>query len=284
MFLKSPGEKVDVFLVQYGSVQKKLDGEKHDQALSSSLSKARKRGVIPASPISHKRARHLMEASQDDTPLPYHPNDPDSPASATQDKSSAADNTDAPSYYGSWEKYTSFPVPDTSTSSPARSTARRFPLSGREQRDEHNGDTDGTSHTTEADVCDGFGSPPRNNRAGRRAVHATTSPRFQRELEPSSSSSVVSRSDHSQSNSNSVPSSPAEGRDERVAVSSEKEGHHAAPSPRVINSPSRCDSSGGGSFDFMDPSFDNALLDAGAFFGAALSPNPDEFLNFHSTD
>ena len=72
-------------------------------------------------------------------------------------------------------------------------------------------------------------------------------------------------------------------RDEERPLSGMKES--ALNSPRMLNSP-RCgsiNSSGGGSFDFMDQNFDDALLNAGAFFGAPLSPN-NEFLNFHTTD
>ena len=68
--------------------------------------------------------------------------------------------------------------------------------------------------------------------------------------------------------------------------------------PRTLNSP-RYDWSGGGLFDFMDPSFDDALLNTGAqnsssdhallnaggFFGAELSAgNTEDFLTFHGTD
>ena len=74
-------------------------------------------------------------------------------------------------------------------------------------------------------------------------------------------------------------------RDEERPLSGMKESNSALNSPRMLNSP-RCgsiNSSGGGSFDFMDQNFDDALLNAGAFFGAPLSPN-NEFLNFHTTD
>ena len=74
-------------------------------------------------------------------------------------------------------------------------------------------------------------------------------------------------------------------RDEERPLSGMKESSSALNSPRMLNSP-RCgsiNSSGGGSFDFMDQNFDDALLNAGAFFGAPLSPN-NEFLNFHTTD
>jgi len=306
MFLKSPNEEsVDVFLVQYGSVQKKRrleeeESSSHQQKSTTSRKKA-KRTAEPEKPVSNKNASAEVvvldtpprRAKSDpgphnDSPLPYHPSgtSPPSLPSEAQDKASGGDSN--PSYYGSWEKYTSFPVPEPRKSSPSSATSRS---SSREQRDEHNGDTsassDGTaSHGTEAESC-GFGSPPRS-------TSRTTSPRFRRELEPSSSSSVVTHSDHSQSNNE--PSSPfsplhrehGEMRDEEVPLSSLKGDPLGSPrifnSPRALTSP-RCDSSGGGSFDFMDQNFDDALLNAGPFFGASLCPgNTEDFLNFHATD
>lgn len=255
MFLKSPGEKVDVFLVQYGSVQKQLEDGKGETstAIVPSPTKAKSGGkraadAKPASGGSAKRARK----DSTDSPLPYRPV-PDSPASATRDKN-ATDNPPSP-YFSSWEKYTSFPVPET----PAQKHSR-------ESRDEHNGDT--ASSGTEAELS-GFGSPPRST--GLR----TASPRLRRELEPSSSGSVVTHSDHS------AVSSP-----EREGIKGKGE---PLKSPRILASPKmgtglhspRCDSSGG-SFDFMDQNLDDALL--GAFGeGTPLSPNT-EFLDFHSTD
>ena len=55
-------------------------------------------------------------------------------------------------------------------------------------------------------------------------------------------------------------------------------------SPSFLHSPQNSDSSGGGSFDFMDRHFDEELINGGAFFGAPLSPNNDNFLNFPSND
>ena len=262
MFLKSPGEKVDVFLVQYGSVQK--DDQPEKQAATMPNKSARKHSVTkPEEAISNKRARteaSVLRASPLDhpnMPPPYHQSAaaPESPASAIQGNAIS----DPASYYGSWEKCASFnaaPVPSESSSKPCR-----------ESRDERNEDT--ASDGTEAE-CEGFGSPPRNNHLLR---NSTTSPRFRRELEPSSSSSVVTHSDHSHDN----PPTPGreEVRDEHQPLVSTKQEHLSSP---------RCDSSGGGSFDFMDHNFDDALLNAGTFFGAPLSPNTDEFLDFHATD
>jgi len=297
MFLKSPNEEnVDVFLVQYGSVQKKkMEGETEDQALISARRKGKRpHAAQPESTVSNKRIRHdSQEASpndnQDDMPLPYYPSDPYSPANAASSATQENASANNASYYASWEKY----IPETSKSSPTNSNSSR--LSSREQRDEHNGDTsasncsDGTaSHGTEAD-CDGFGSPPRNHLP-------SASPRFQRELEPSSSSSVVSHSDHSHSAAHpNSPLSPLAGDEE------EMRDEHQVPLVSMKGTAlggGGSDSSGGGSFDFMDPSFDDALLNAGAqnpsfddallnaggFFGAELSSgNTEDFLNFHAT-
>lgn len=284
MFLKSPNqEKVDVFLVQYGSVQDKDTDKKEGDAEEVPESQ-----LVKSSPKSKKSgARKNNKRSRKDV---------DSAAlSATQEK-----NED--SYYGSWEKYTkSEAVPEQSKSSSAASRTRkptsgrsreRLPMS-REQRDEHNGDTTSATSsqgTQEFDFTEvGFGSPPRNTRAKRRKAASSPSS-YRRELEPSSSSSVVTHSDHSHQSPNhhfkSSPPSPlsppthkdGDSRDEEVILKG------APNSPRMLNSPPSENSSGGGSFDFMDQSFDDALLNEGAF-GFPLSPgNPDEFLNFQATD
>ena len=303
MFLKSPGnEKIDVFLVQYGSCLQK-DGEKVDcEKVASSSGSSTPEEKIPAkrkmsdkrqgadleSAVSNKRAcaqsaETLEDDAEDDTPLPYQPTaevtprhdkGSASPALATPDKASSSDPSGS-SYYGSWENYTSFPGAESETAT-------------REQRDEHNGDT--ASSSTE-----GFGSPPRNlcTRSS-----ANASPRFRgREIEPSSSSSVVTHSDQSQANSSSSPTtSPnrdAEIRDETsrnevLHLTGSAKGHVKSPrilnSPRFLNSPQGSDSSGGGSFDFMDQHFDDDLLNAGAFFGVPMSPNNEEFLNLPAND
>jgi len=406
MFLKSPGDKVDVFLVQYGSVRKRIaeeersEGRKRKMAIES----GEERQSVPASPrkglkysphkrriasldaeaaaqaqqkkeggsaskpdvpVSSKRLRitdheglslprlkdDREDAMEDDSmPLSYHPSDdndgepsslgpviPPSPASTTRDRTNSNGDAASPSgangagsYYSSWEKYTAFPVPEPRT--PSGVSVMTTTQRSRESRDEHNGDT--ASSGTEADVacCTGFGSPPRN--ASTRNSATSSLPRYRgRELEPSSSSSVVTHSDthshHSHSGSSLPPCSPGErdlrGCEMRDSASSadghameddEMEGDRLEPlkggsaprssggsprilmSPRMLSSPRtmmsssprnsmlsspRCDSSQG-SFDFMDQNFDDALMNAGAFFGTPLSPaNADEFLNFHTT-
>lgn len=279
MFLKSPGnEKVDVYLVQYGSCLQNNESKGIDKLFSSSGQKmsakrksSKKRKV--ESSFSNKRVcldsfQELEE--EDDTPLPYQPTaelesrfcyGSSSQALFSPDK--ADSNPSVLSYFGSWEKYTSFT---------------------REQRDEHNGDT--ASSSTE-----GFGSPPRNMYTS----NPTASPRVRsRELE-SSSSSVVTHSDQSQSNSASSLSSPKRNheihssRDNKHLPSSSSANKVNLKSPRLLNSPqflnlphSGSDSSGGESFDFMDHHFDEEeLINAGAFFdGVPLSPtNNEEFLS-----
>ena len=119
MFLKSPGERVDVFLVQYGSVQKDVDADEASSGVSMDRKKfgARKRGV-PATPVSApgvKRARRdgRHEAGQDDTPLLH---DQSSSDSATPDRAGAVASDAIPSYYVQWEKYASFPDASASPS------------------------------------------------------------------------------------------------------------------------------------------------------------------------
>lgn len=276
MFLKSPGkEKIDVYLVQYGSCFQNnesksgmdklisLSGEK----ISAKRKSSNKRKV--ESSFSNKR---VCLEEEDDTPLPYQPtaelescfrHGSSSQASFLPDKADSS-NPSVMSYFGSWEKYTSFTIT-------------------REQRDEHNGDT--ASSSTE-----GFGSPPRNMYTR----NPTASPRVRsRELE-SSSSSVVTHSDQSQSNSASSLSSPKHNheiqssRDNKHLPSSSSANNVNLKSPRLLNSPrfpnlphSGSDSSGGISFDFMDHQFDEEeLINAGVFFdGVPLSPtNNEEFL------
>jgi len=330
MFLKSPAlknkngeqqEQVDVFLVQYVSVQKKKNAASSSEKIQSpekfaspsgvpgrtkkssprkkSASSSKKRPAKSESSVSNKRARPEQLQEDDNTmPLSYHhptplsDHVPSSPASETQDRSSNDTIIPSPnngaSYYGSWEKYTSFPEPKTPSTTSGNANRR-----SREQRDEHNGDTGSSVGTngSSMEVC-GFGSPPRHAFTRNSPVTASASPRFQgRVLEPSSSSSVVTHSDHSHQS----PMSPIEEedmRDEHVPLKDNGTLHNNAPrilnSPRILSSP-RCDSSasGGGSFDFMDQNFDDALMmNTGAFFGAPLSPttNVDEFLNFHDTD
>lgn len=283
MFLKSPGnEKIDIFLVQYGSCLEINDINRGGDKLVSSSEEKRKSSNkrIVESAISNKRARldsvHELE-EQNDTPLPYQHTTKlrspfhhglASPVALAPDKANSGDQTGL-SYYGSWEKCTSF----TTT---------------REQRDEHNGDT--ASSSTE-----GFGSPPRNMCTRNSAA----SPLFRsRELEPSSSSSVITHSDQSQSNSSSLSSLKCDQDnrthrdDDHPWCSSPNNGHVKSPrllsSPRFLHSPRPgSDSSGGGSFDFMDHHFDDdELINAGAFFdGVPLSPtNKDEFLSFTTND
>lgn len=252
MFLKSPGnEKIDVYLVQYGSCLQNNESKSGiDKLISSSgqkMSAKRKSSKKRKFESFFSNKRVCLDSFQeleeeDDTPLPYQP-------TAELDKADSS-NPSVLSYFGSWEKYTSFTIT-------------------REQRDEHGGDT--ASSSTE-----GFGSPPRNMYTR----NPTASPCVRsRELE-SSSSSVVTHSDQSQSNSASSLSSPMHNheiqssRDNKHLPSSSSANNVNLMSPRLLNSPqflnlphSGSDSSGGESFDFMDHHFDEEeLINAGAFF------------------
>ncbi|KAL3763933.1 hypothetical protein ACHAW5_008371 [Stephanodiscus triporus] len=302
MFLKSPGdEKIDVFLVQYGSCVQKKGEEIYSEKVAYPSGASAPEKKIPAEKnssdkrqatdleiaVSNKRAclqsvAKLNDVAEDDTPLPYRPTaelttpvrkGSESPALATPDNANSSDPTGSP-YYSSWEKYTCFTPLDSKTATP-------------EQRDEHNEDTASGSNK-------GFGSPPRNV-CFRNSANA--SPRFRgREIEPSSSSSVVTHSDQSQNNSSSSTTSPNHevefrddtSRDEEHPLNDSANAHLKSPrilnSPSFLNSPPRSDSSGGGSFDFMDRHFDEELINGGAFFEAPLSPNNDNFLNFPSND
>jgi len=283
MFLKSPdNEKIDVFLVQYGSCVQKdktsktttkaieaqpVDVEMVDSKNSTKTKKKKKpptannkkRQAKPECTVSNKRARTTSE---------------DAAGSSVPDISST-------SCYGSWEKLTAFPVPEPRSPIGGGKSGGMTTRSSRtrEQRDEHNGDT--ASSGTEAE-CVGFGSPPRNPTS-----FADDSPgRFRRELEPSSSSSIVTHSDRSQSSS-SLPPSPGrdEIRDEEIPLSKGGYSPRIFSSPRLLSSPRGENSTGSGSFDFMDQNFDDALINmqAGTFFGSPMSPSTD-FLNFNVGD
>lgn len=283
MFLKSPGiEKIDVYLVHYGSCLQNNESKSGIENLISSsgekMAAKRKSSNIRKVESSFSNKRVCLDSFQeleeeDDTPLPYQPtaelesrflHGSSSQASFSPDKANSS-NPSVLSYFGSWEKYTSFTIT-------------------RKQRDEHYGDTASSSST------EGFGSPPRNMCTR----NPTASPSVRsRELE-SSSSSVVTHSDQSQSNSASSLSSPKQNheiqssRDNTHLPSSSSANNVNLKSPRLLNSPrflnlphSGSDSSGGASFDFMDHHFDEEeLINAGAFFdGVPLSPtNKEEYV------
>jgi hypothetical protein len=295
MFLKSPGnEKIDVFLVQYGSCPQKEGGKIDCENVTSLCGAHDTEDKIPAkrktsdichaanleSAISNKRAR-LDDDTEDDTPLPYQStpkltpclrNGSASPVSATPDKAKSGDLLSL-SFYGRWENYKSVSGEESKKVT-------------REQRDELNGDIATIS-------TEGFGSPPRSS-CTRNSGNA--SPRLRgREIEPSSSSSVVTHSDQSRANSSSSLTSPnreveirdGTSKDEELRMTGSMKGRLKSTrnlnSP-LINTPQGSDSSGGGSFDFMDQNFDDDLINAGAFFGVPLSPNNHEFLDFPAND
>ena len=310
MFLKSPGsEKIDVLLVQYGATLQSEGGmiecekvvsasdatapiKKANVPASKKITKKRKAASKPEKRGANKRRttkdapdHHPKKITNDDMPLPYKPTfehlTPKCPApTAPLSTAPGRANNDDPSsssYFGSWDKYTSFPVSEPECGNKSGSTR-----STRDQRDESNGDND--SSTTDAESM-GFGSPPRNHPTRESALS-----RFRRELEPSSSSSVVTHSDNS--NSNSLPTSPE--REDEMRDDSGRNANHHTPSdsksilksPRtLLNHSPGLNSSEGGLFDFMDQHFDDDLENAGAFFGVPMSPtNNDEFLTFPSHD
>mmetsp|Transcript_17845 Transcript_17845/g.26875 ORF Transcript_17845/g.26875 Transcript_17845/m.26875 type:complete len:667 (-) Transcript_17845:75-2075(-) len=225
MYFKSPGEKVDVFLIQYGEDKNtsKCNGEKsHEFSKPSS-----KRTNPSAGGPERKRQR------REDSEWPAAPGEirqyldcAASPSKMNQATSSSA------SYYSSWEKHASLP-----------SSAQKLPRSP-EQRDERSEENEASDY--------GFGSPPRN-----RSV--TGSPRLHREIEATSSHSVVSTST----------------------------GHPSPPRGTILgDSPvkmTKCDSPTG-SFDLMDDHFDDALMNPDRFFSHPFSPQNDDFLDFQPTD
>ena len=134
------------------------------------------------------------------------------------------------SYYSSWEKHTSL------------LSSEHGPSEHPEQRDERSEDNEASDY--------GFGLPPRSS---------TGSPRPHREIEATSSNSVVTNS--------TGHSSPP-----RVAMLGESAVKTA-----------KCESVSG-SFDLMDDHFDDALMNPDKFFSHPFSPQNDDFLNFQPTD
>jgi hypothetical protein len=231
MYFKSPGGKVDVFLIQYGDDKNKskLNGEEpHEYSEPSS-----KRSC--PSPESPDRKRQRRDGSE----WPSAPRDNDRylDSGLPPSKMNQATSSNA-SYYSSWEKHASLP-----------STAQKLPRSP-EQRDEK------SEENASDEACDfGFGSPPRNR-------NATGSPRLHREIEATSSNSVVTTS----TGNSSAKSSPS-----RVAI--------LGDSPMKM---AKCDSPS--SFDILDDHFDDALMNPDKFFSHPLSPRDDDFLDFQPTD
>mmetsp|Transcript_13131 Transcript_13131/g.21529 ORF Transcript_13131/g.21529 Transcript_13131/m.21529 type:complete len:643 (-) Transcript_13131:53-1981(-) len=211
MYFKSPDEKIDVFLIQYGDVKNtsKCNGEKsHDFGNTSS------KRMSPSTGTSDRKRQRREDSEWPAAPgnnLDYRP---------SQSKMSQATSCNA-SYYSSWEKHASQNLP-------------RNP----EQRDERSEENEAGDY--------GFGSPPRNR-------SSTGSPRLHREIEATSSNSVVTTST----------------------------GHPSPPRATVLGDTTKgakCDSPPG-SFDLMDDNFDDALMNPDKFFS-----HPDDFLDFQPTD
>lgn len=233
MYFKSPGGKVDVFLIQYGD-DKNKSKSKFNNDESQEFSEPSSKRSSP-SPESTDRKRQRREGSE----WPAAPRDNDyyldSGLSPNKMNQATSSNT---SYYSSWEKHAFIP-----------SAAHKLPRSP-EQRDEK------SEETASDEACEfGFGSPPRNR-------NATGSPRLHRQIEASSSNSVVTASTGN-SSANPSPS--------RVAS--------LGDNPMKIT---KCDSSS--SFDLMDDHFDDALMNPDRFFSHPLSPQNDDFLDFQPTD
>ena len=229
MYFKSPGEKVDVFLIQYGDDKNKSksNGEKSHEFSESSSKRS------SPSPETLDRKRQRREGFEWPA-APYVSDQYLDCGPSQQSKINQASSSHA-SYYSSWEKHASLP-----------SAALKLPRSP-EQRDEK----------SEEAGDFGFGSPPRN-RSG------TGSPRLHREIEATSSNSVVTTSTRNSSANHASPS--------RVAI--------LGDSPMKM---AKCDSSTG-SFDLMDDHFDDALMNPDIFFNRPLSPQNDDFLHFQPTD
>ena len=239
MYFKSPGEKVDVFLIQYGDDKNEANpnSEELESCKSSEPTASKRPSPVQDSP---ERKRQRQESCE----WPVAPGTESTceeylTCGVSPIKNNQAASPSAP-YYSSWEKHAHADVPSSAMKTP------RSP----EQRDEK----------SDAEVeISGFGSPPRNPRNR----SATSSPRLHREIEATSSNSVVTIST---GNSSANHPSPY-----RIAA--------LADSPMKVT---KSDSSTG-SFDLMDEHFDDALMNPERFFSHPLSPQNDDFLEFHQT-
>lgn len=224
MYFKSPGDKIDVFLIQYGddkNASNSNDEESHEFGKPSS------KRTAPATETSDRKRQRRGDSEWPAASVSNHQHLEYDPSPSNMNPATSANAT----YYSSWEKHASL-LNSTQTLSASP-----------EQRDEISEENEGGDY--------GFGLPPRNR-------SATGSPRLHRQIEATSSNSVVTSStDH--------PSPPR--------------------STAHINSPvkmTKCDSPPG-SFDLMDDHFDDALMNADKFFSHPFSQN-DDFLDFQPTD
>ena len=250
MFLKSPGDKVDVFLIQYGQ-------EKDGAAVNSSFEI-----LEDVKPSRTKKSAYKRSASQPEqqvagskrdrsdalrprsVPLPNH-----GPAPTTQElkdsQNSFADNViSPPKSFPLSESRTRLCIPPTKpTIFP--SSIRSSPVNHSDQRDED-----------DASLESGFGSPPRS----------ANLPRVRRELGPSESSSVVTNSTNSV-RSESVPDSPASG-GMRGPVLPETPKLAALGENQAGEASSTC------SFDFMnDQMSDDEFMKSVSLLNGTLSPS-----------
>mmetsp|Transcript_25984 Transcript_25984/g.40783 ORF Transcript_25984/g.40783 Transcript_25984/m.40783 type:complete len:679 (+) Transcript_25984:188-2224(+) len=225
MYFKSPGEKIDVFLIQYGDDknESKCNGEESHEFGNPSP----KRTIFASGTSDRKRQRREgserpAASGKNHQHVDYYGPSPSNMNPATSSNAS---------YYSNWEQHATL-----------SNSNQKLPGS-LEQRDEISEENEGGDY--------GFGLPPRNR-------SADGSPRLHREIEATSSNSVVTSSTGN-------PSPPR--------------------STAVSNSPvkmTKCDSPPG-SFDLMDDHFDDALMNADKFFSHPFSQN-DDFLDFQPTD
>jgi hypothetical protein len=251
MVLKSPGDKVDVFLIQYGD-------EKKGHAVTSSIEifEDVKSGSI-------KKSMYKRSASQPEQQV----------AGSKRDRLDALRPRSVPLLSGG-PKTTSQELQESQLSmpenlvSPPRSRvshealARRFlppskptifPSTIRSSPIElHNDQRD----EDDASIESGFGSPPRS----------ANLPRFRRELGPSESSSVVTNSTNSV-RSESVPDSPASG-GMRQAMLQE------TPKPAAFGEHHAGETSSTCSFDFInDHMSDDEFMKSVSLLNETLSPS-----------
>jgi hypothetical protein len=251
MFLKSPGDKVDVFLIQYGD-------EKKGQAVNSSIeifedvkSDNIKAGMFkrsvsqPEQQVSGSKRDRLDALRPRSVPLlSYGPKTTsqelqESQLSMPENMVSPPRSLPSPEALGR-----RFLQPSKPDIFPPKIRSSPVELHN-DQRDED-----------DASLESGFGSPPRS----------ANLPRFRRELGPSESSSVVTNSTNSV-RSESIPDSPASGGMRRAML-------QETPKPAAFGEHNAGETSSTCSFDFInDHMSDDEFMKSVSLLNGALSPS-----------
>ena len=255
MFLKSPSERVDVFLIQYGNEKsdagKTIEMERDSKSSLMKTSAYKRSASQPERQIAglkrdrldalRPRSVPLLRALPKDTP---NNNSQTFPEMISPPRSRSSSEAPSRRFLPS-SKPSIFP--SNISSSPVGFHS--------DQRDED-----------DASLESGFGSPPRS----------ANLPRVRRELGPSESSSVVTNSTNSV-RSESIPDSPASGGMRGNVL-------HETPKPALLEEQRTGETSSTCSFDFMNEHMsDDEFMKSVSLLNGTLSPGlspQQDFMNF----